>query len=134
MISTGNKKINGYETEIVAVEITNQRGSFRVLSYFIEKDGRVFELRGISTPEVYEENLSIFRQSLDHFDRLRNENARKVKPTRVKVVKVEKESSLKEFLADYPNDKLSTAEMAILNGLELTDMVHAGDRIKDLSE
>ncbi len=132
VIRSSSKEVNGYQTEVVEADVTNDSGTFRVLSYFLEKDGRVFILRGISRPNRYARHVQVFRNSLDQFDRLRNERAKNIKPTRVKVVSVKQKQTLETFLVDYPNSKLSRQQMAILNGMALSDTLQPGQRIKVL--
>ncbi|RMF64468.1 MAG: peptidase M48, partial [Calditrichaeota bacterium] len=132
VIRSSSKEVNGYQTEVVEADVTNDSGTFRVLSYFLEKDGRVFVLRGISRPNRYARHVQVFRNSLDQFDRLRNERAKNIKPTRVKVVSVKQKQTLETFLVDYPNSKLSRQQMAILNGMALSDTLQPGQRIKVL--
>ncbi|NIV94973.1 M48 family metalloprotease [candidate division KSB1 bacterium] len=149
VIYSDRTKINGYTTEIRESEITRRTQTrqrrrsartsfqeietFKVLSYFIEKDGRVFVFQGLSRRRDYDKYASAFKRTMNNFDRLRNQDAKNIKPTRLKVVEVTESSTLKDFLAGYRNDELSDKDMAILNGMKLTDRVSPGDRIKILT-
>lgn len=134
VIYSENTKLNGYNTEIRETIIKQQLETYRVLSYFIEKDGRVYVFQGISRQRNYKKYLSTFKYSLNNFDRLKYQKAKNIKPTRIKIVKVTKSSALKDFLAHHPNKELSDKRMAILNGMNLTDRVQPGDRIKILTK
>ncbi|MCH7755062.1 hypothetical protein IH970_08065 [candidate division KSB1 bacterium] len=71
---------------------------------------------------------------MENFERLRNQAAKNATPTRIKVVRVAKSSTLKDFLTRYPTKKSTPEELAIINGMELTDRVRPGDRVKVLSQ
>ncbi len=105
-----------------------------MLSYFIEKEQYVFVFHGFAATANYEKHKRDFRYTMENFDRLRNQAAKNVEPTRIKVVRVARSSSLKDFLARYPTKKSTPEELAIINGLELTDTVRPGTRIKVLTQ
>ncbi len=127
-------RINGMTTEIRETVITTQEGSLKVLSYFIEKDKYVYVFHGFSGLENYPKFQSTFKYTMSNFDRLKNEKARTMKPTRVKVVTATKSSTLKDFLAQHPHKKVTADKLAIVNGMQLGDAVRPGDKIKVLTE
>lgn len=132
-ISASSTTINGYKTEVRISEITQRQETLKVLSYFIEKDGRVYTFQSYSRRRDFQDHLSAFKYTMDNFNRLKNQDARNLEPTRIKVVEVKKNSTLKDLLAQHPSAALSVEEMAALNGMSLTDKVHVGDRIKTLT-
>lgn len=127
-------RLNGMVTEIRETVITTQDGALKVLSYFFEKDKYVFVFHGFSAPANYGKFQSTFKHTMTNFDRLKNEKARNVKPTRIKVVTVAKSSTLKDFLAKYPHKSITPEKLAIINGMELGDAVKPGDKIKVVAE
>ncbi|HEX9653338.1 MAG TPA: M48 family metalloprotease [bacterium] len=127
-------RINGMVTEIRETVLTGQEGSLKVLSYFFEKGKYVFVFHGFSALDNYGTFQSAFKQTMVNFDRLKNEQARTVKPTRLKVVTATRSSSLKDFLAHHLHKKVTPDKFAIINGMALGDAVKPGDRIKVLTE
>lgn len=132
--SSDYKRLNGFTTEIRESTIAGQQGDLSVLSYFIEKEQYVFVFHGFTASANYSKHLRTFRYTMENFDRLRNQAAKNAKPTRIKVVRVTRSSTLKDFFARYPTKKSSPEELAIINGMELTDWVRPGDRVKVLSQ
>ncbi|MFQ5865658.1 MAG: M48 family metalloprotease, partial [bacterium] len=130
LIQSDYTKLNGLNTEIRITEVPQQQGNLRVLSYFIEKGGRVYVFHGFCSPGKFNNNLSTFKYTMTHFDRLKNRKAKNIKPTRIRVIKVTKGATLKSLLNRYRKGKLSVEELAIMNGMNLTDKVRPGDRIK----
>ncbi len=127
-------RTNGYTTEIRQTDLATQQGNLTVLSYFIEKDEHVYVFHGFSATANFDQYQSTFKNTMSGFDRLRNQAAKKVEPTRVKVVRVAQTTTLEQFLSKYPSEKLTPDKLAILNGMELTDTVRPGDRIKVLTK
>ncbi len=134
VLFSDRRKINGFPAEIRESLVTSQNREMKVLSYFIEKGRRVYVFHGFASVANYSKNRSSFKYTMENFDRLRNEKARHVKPTRVKVVRVTKTTSLKRFLARYPSKQLSAEKLAIINGRHLTDTLKPGERIKVLTK
>ena len=132
--SSDYRRLNGFTTEIREVTIAGQQGDLSVLSYFIEKEQNVFVFHGFTSTADYGKHKRDFRYTMENFERLKNQAAKKVKPTRIKIVRVARSSTLKDFLARYPTKKATPEELAIINGMELTDRVRPGDRVKVLSQ
>lgn len=127
-------RVNGFSTEVVESVVAGQQGDLKVLSYFIEKDGRIYVFHGFSGTDNYNTYRSTFQRTMGNFDRLRNASARNVQPIRLQVATVDRTTSVQDFLARYPNDKLPEDKMAILNGMQLTDTLQSGDKVKIIKE
>ena len=69
---------------------------------------------------------------MNGFDRLKNLQAKSKQPMRVKVVEVTRGSTLQAFLNKYPVGDITTETLAIINGMQLTDTVKRGDKVKVL--
>ncbi|MFQ5822814.1 MAG: M48 family metalloprotease [bacterium] len=134
LIQSDYTKINRLNAEIRVTDVEQQQGTLRVLSYFIEKDRKIYVFHGFCSKAKYISNLNVFKYTMRNFDRLKNRAAKNVKPTRVKIVKVTRDGTLKDVLKRYPKGKLTVEQLAILNGMKLTDIVRPGDRIKVLAK
>lgn len=134
VISSDRRKVNGMTAEIRESTVAGQDGELTVLSYFIKKTNSVYVFHGFCRPRYYSKNVSHFTNTMEHFDRLRNQKAKNKKPTRLRAIGVSRRSTLKAFLARYPNEKVSAEKLAIINGMKLTDTVRPGDRVKVLRQ
>lgn len=134
LIQSDNTRVNGFIAEIRVSDVQQQQGILRVLSYFIEKDRKVYVFHGFCAKAKYTRNIKAFKYTMSNFDRLKNRAAKNVKPTRLKIIKVTRGGTLKEVLERYPKGKLTVKQLAILNGMKLTDSVRPGDRIKVLKK
>jgi predicted Zn-dependent protease len=127
-------RVNGLNAEMRLTDVQQQQGTLRVLSYFIEKNNKVYVFHGFCSPAKFNTYKSVFKYTMTNFDRLRNRAAKNVKPTRVKVVKVTKSGVLKNILKRYPKGKLTLEQLAILNGMKLSDKVKPGTKLKVLNK
>ncbi len=134
LLASDYTRVNGLVTEIRESLIAGEQGNLKVLSYFIEKDKYVFVFHGYSSETNYGKFVSAFKSTMSNFGRLKNEKARAAKPMRMQVVPATKSSTLKDFLAKYPNNKVAAEKLAIINGMELGDAVKPGDKIKVVGE
>lgn len=126
--------VNGFTTEVREVEFIRRKETFTVLAYFIEKDRRIFAFQSLAKASAFENNRSAFKHTMDNFDELKNrEAAQNMQPTRIKIVKVKENSTLKQVLLQHPSTELSLEGLAILNGMNLSDAVKAGESIKTLT-
>ncbi len=132
-IST-NRRTNGLITEIRQINLTTEQGALTVLSYFIEKGQNVYVFHGFSSDAKFSSNQKYFQSTMNGFDRLKNQKARLVKPTHIKVVAVRRAATLGQFLAKHPSKELTPEKLAIVNGMQLTDRVKPGDKIKVLTK
>ncbi|MCZ6817964.1 MAG: M48 family metalloprotease [Calditrichaeota bacterium] len=128
------KKVHGFTAEIRQVTISTEQGAIDALAYFIEKDKNIYVFLGFSKKTDFSRYEPTFKHTMEGFDHLRNQAAKNVKPTRVKVVGVTGNTTLDQFLKKYPSKEFPPDELAILNGMELTDALKRGDRIKVLTK
>lgn len=128
------QRLHGLNVEIREVLVASQQGDLKVLAYFIEKDRYVYSFLGISGANNYSKNVGAFRYTMNNFQRLKNQKAKTVKPTRIKVVRVNRTTTLQNFLKRYPNKTVSAEKLAIINGKNLTDKLQRGERVKVLTK
>lgn len=131
VLSKKNIIINGLR----AVEMTaNMQKNVRLLIYMIEYDGRVYQLSGLSEIANFSRYEPTFVNTFSQFKKLTDPKKLSKKPERIRIETVQKTAPLKSVLQSFnmANDRLE--ELAILNGLSLTDKVEKGTLIKTLRE
>jgi len=131
---SNSKRVNGHLAEVRQAQLTTENGTLSILSYFIEKDGKVYTFHGFSAQEQFKAHLSSFRRTMDGFNKLLNRQAKQVQPARVRLVKVPKSITLEKFLQKHPSKVLTPEKLAVLNGMELTETIKAGRKIKILTK
>jgi predicted Zn-dependent protease len=130
--SRNNRQVNGLNARVVQgrqVDEQNQQ-VINILLYFMEYEGRVYQLLGMAYQQQYGNYESSFLRTMNGFDRLTDASKINVQPERIKIVKAPRTTNLRSLLTSngIPNDRLE--EFAILNGMELNTQVESGTLFK----
>nr|WP_319511607.1 M48 family metalloprotease [uncultured Draconibacterium sp.] len=113
---------------------TNEQ-AVKVMSYFIEKDARVYTFHGLCLIDKFNTYQVVFESTMKNFAKLTDTSKLTVQPDRIKVVSIRSASvSLKDAFEYYkvPEDKFD--EMALLNNHKLSDELKRGDMVKILGK
>lgn len=134
-------RVNGLNTYIVEADQpsqTDQSGqqsqALRILSYFYEYNGNIYQLLGLSTDVDFATYASSLRNTMQGFAQLTDASKINVQPERIRVVKIGTTTTLRTALTNYkvPTDRLE--ELAIVNSMQLDDQVKNGTYIKVLKK
>ena len=112
---------------------TQQQAVPRILSYFIQYNNLIYVFHGVSDKNDFNNYTTEFKTTMTRFAQLRDPSKMNVQPNRIKIEKVASQATLRDVLTRYgtPQDQLE--ELAIVNGMQLTDVVAAGQLIKTVS-
>ena len=102
----------------------------RILSYFIEHKGMIFQLHGVTKAADYAAMERTFLYTMEGFNVLRDPAKINRQPDKIKIATVQRGGTLASVLQSYkmPTDKLD--ELSLINGMQLTDQVASGTLIK----
>ena len=132
--------VNGLKAyaQVAAPGATQQQGQqqqqqqqdIRILSYFIEYNGLIYQLHGVAETPNYANLERTFLYTMQGFNILRDPSKINRKPDKIKVVSVQRAGTLSSVLQSYrmPSDKMD--ELSLINGMQLNDQVQAGSLIK----
>jgi predicted Zn-dependent protease len=104
-------------------------GAIRGVVTFFTHQGRTFGILGLSAPETFPAAEGALRQVIGSFGPLTDPAALNVQPARLKVVTVDRNTTLAEFASRYPSG-LSADRVSIINQLEPGSPLRAGQKIK----
>jgi len=113
---------------------TGQQVSINIKSMYIKYGSNNFVFHGVSGPGDFQSYLSAFDKSMYGFKQLTDASKINVVPDRIKVVQVKKSGTLAEALQSYAVPSSRQKELAVVNGMALTDPVTSGQKIKILSK
>lgn len=131
VLSKKNINVNGLK----AVEMTgNMQKNVRLLIYMIEYNGLVYQLSGLSELANFKKYQSTFINTFSKFKELTDPKKLSKKPERIRIETVNKTSTLQVALQSFNMSKNRMEELAILNGMDLTDEVERGMLIKTIGE
>lgn len=127
--STSTSSINGLQAVTSIFTAQTQDGTFQGRVAFIAHGGTTYRILAYSPASVYGSYGTIFRRSVETFQRLTDRAALSVQPARVSIVKVPSRMSLEDFNRRYPST-IPIAQLALINGVEETTMLAAGQLVK----
>jgi len=109
-----------------------QQPSIRILSYLIEYNKTIYLLLGATSANDFNQYYSVFKNTMEGFKPLTDQAIMNKKPERNKNRTVSKSITLQQALKNYNTPDARLNELAILNGMNLTDIVPAGMMIKTI--
>ncbi len=142
MVSQRNTTINGYNTLVFLSETApqqNQQGqqttqqtqqTIRVLSYAIQFGDLILQFNGLSRQADFPNYENTFLGTMNNFRALNDLSKINVQPERIRIKTVDQTNTLSATLARFRMPSERYEELALLNGMELTDTVPKGSLIK----
>ncbi|NWG04402.1 MAG: M48 family metalloprotease [Syntrophaceae bacterium] len=130
VIRTDALKVNGFPSQRIISDLQTQQKVLRVMSYFIEKDQKVFIFHGISSSSTYPRYETIFDHTFRQFKELSDPKRIHVKPDRIRIHVAKELDTLENTLRSlgFQNERLR--KMVLLNGGNPNQMIPANTLIK----
>ena len=107
-----------------------QQQPIRMLSYLIQYNKAIYSLLGVSSAQDFNQFLPIFENTMEGFRQLTDQSKINRKPERIRNKTITKSITLEQAFKNYNVPAARYNELAILNGMQLTDMIPAGMMIK----
>ncbi len=122
--------VNGLSSQRLVSDIRTNKGVFRLLSYFIEKDRKVYAFHGLTSVERFQRYQGFFDHTMRQFKDLTDPKRIHVKPDRIRLHAVRRVESLESQLRalGLPQEKMK--EVALLNGMEIQQTLSTNTLIK----
>jgi predicted Zn-dependent protease len=110
----------------------NQQGQVgaRVLLYIIEYAGNNYAMLGASSPTDFNGYFNTFQSVIKSFNVLNDPEKLNRQPDRIRIKQVGQSATLAQLLKSYNQPDKKMEEIAVLNGMKLTDVVNSGTLIK----
>lgn len=136
LIDSKNTSVNGLPAVALVTEQTQQgqqgqQGqTIRALIYLIQYGGSIYSMMGVTTANSFDNYASLFTSVINSFAELNDPSKLNRMPDRIKVKPVKQTGTLAQALLSYSIEEKKLEELAILNGMQLTDRVEQGLLIK----
>jgi predicted Zn-dependent protease len=116
-----------YEAEATATSNGNELGLY---VYAVEFQDNIYRFINYSAMSAFDNYLKTFQRTTGQFDRLTDQSILNINPVRLKVVEADRRAPFREFLPDpIPMDH-QPLDLAILNQVNLDEMIEPGQKLK----
>lgn len=130
LVESKKETINGLPALIMIADQKQEQGTIRVLSSLIQFEGNIYSIMGISELSKFDGYQSAFLSTIRNFKELKEAEKLNRKPEVVRIKTVPKQMTLQAALQSFNMPKERFEELAILNGMLLTDQLSKGTLIK----
>ncbi|MFK8006097.1 MAG: M48 family metalloprotease [Saprospiraceae bacterium] len=131
-----NLTINGFSAKAIVSEQVDEQGAvaLRIVTYFIQDASTIYMFHGLAEPANFISYKNLFRNTMEGFARLTDQSKINVQPDRIHIESINSPTTLSAALrnAGIKSDRLD--EMAIVNGMQLSDQLQRGQLIKVLKK
>lgn len=135
VIGSRETTVNGLPALAVEAQQQQQQGGvIRTLSYFIQHNNNIYHLLGVTMAADYNSYANFFLNTMQNFRNLTDAAKINKKPERVRIRTVNTASTLEQVLRNFDTPQARLNELAILNGMNLTDQVPKGTLIKTIGQ
>lgn len=125
-----NITINGINALAVTADQPQQNGgAIRTISYFIQHRNNILHLIGATAMQQFNQMLPVFMSTMQQFRELTDQEKINRKAKRIKIVQAGA-NTLGDAFTKHGVAKKLQAELAIVNGMALTDPIDPGSMIK----
>jgi predicted Zn-dependent protease len=135
-VESRNITVNGLNAISIIADQAQQEGeqqqqaTIRTLSYIIQYGGVFYHLIGVSSVKDFNTYVPSFTNTMQNFRELKDAAKLAKMPERIRIKTVAQSATLNQVLLSLKMDSKRLEELAILNGMKLTDRVEKGTLIK----
>jgi predicted Zn-dependent protease len=130
IVTSGDTVVNGLPTTVIIGEAKTEQGTVGVWNAFIEFDNKVYSLLGYAPQQSFERVRPTFESVAAGFSPLRDQSVLGVQPTRLKLVRADRNAPFASFIPTSLPPDLTADELAIMNQVSLNDPINQGRILK----
>ena len=135
--------INGFPAKAIVTEQVdpnqvdaNEQAlvTLKIVTYFIQDGTTIYMFHGMAEPANFIAYKNLFRNTMEGFARLTDQTKLNVQPDRIHIESISSPTTLSVALRNAGVKSDRYEEMAIVNGMELSDQLKRGQLIKVLKK
>ncbi len=130
MVDSKKESINGIPSIIMVADQIQEQGTIRVLSSLIQFEGNIYSLMGITDLARFDSYQPVFLKTIRDFKELRDSEKLNRKPDVIRIKTVPQQMTLQAAFQNFGMPSERFEELALLNGMLLTDQLSKGMLIK----
>ncbi len=125
-------QVNGFNATVAYASQAGQNGQsgLEIVAYFIQYGQTIYMLLGVAGTPDFQKYRNKMISAMEGFKKLTDPSKLNVVPEVIKIATVKKTAKLSEVFRSFKMDNKRFEELAILNGMELSDNVKQGSLIK----
>ncbi|MEJ6979265.1 M48 family metalloprotease [Pedobacter sp. P351] len=130
VVDSRETTVNGLRAIAMVADQKQEQGTLRTLSYLIQHGENIYLMLGVTSAADFNNYGQYFTNSMQSFKPLTDAAKLNKKPDRIHIKTVKQASTLDQALRSFNMPSAKLEELAILNGMKLTDRLTAGTLIK----
>lgn len=138
LLQSDKVSVNGLNAMVLVADVKpeheQQASSVRTLSYLIAYNNSIYLFLGASSTNNFDAYAPLFVQTMKNFKELKDKKKIDKLPERVRIKSVNKPATLRDVLLTYKTPEKRLEELAILNGMNLSDKLTQGSLIKIVAQ
>ncbi len=131
ILESQNITLNGFPATAL---VAQQGKGVKFLSYLIKDGSLIYKFLGVAGTADFRSRLPYFLNTMKNFRRLTNQRIINIKPDRVRIKTVARNSTLSQAFQYFKMPKEKFEELSLINGMRLNDTVEKGMLIKVVSK
>jgi predicted Zn-dependent protease len=134
LVENRETTVNGLRAIAMIADQRQEQGTLRTLSYLIQQGDNIYHMLGVSNATDFNRYGQFFTNSMQSFKTLTDPAKLNKKPDRVRIKTIKQATTLDQALKSFNTPSARAEELAILNGMKLSDRVAAGTMIKVIQQ
>ena len=142
IVESGDTKVNGLPAFAMIstlkqdpnAQANAQQQDLRILTYLIQYGGLIYKFHGLANSTDFNLYYKTFVNTMTNFDKLTDPQMINVSPDIIKIRQVTQSSTLANVLSGFGVAQEDQEGVAILNNMQLTDVIPANTMIKTIQK
>lgn len=134
LVESKKETINGLPAILMLADQKQEQGTIRVLSALIQFQSNIYSMMGISELSKFPTYQTSFLSTIRNFEELRTIEKLNRKPDLIRIKTVSQQMTLQAAFQNFNMSPDRFEELAILNGMLLTDKISKGTLIKVIAK
>ncbi len=130
VVRSENLRVNGLPCHRLVSDIRTQTEAYRVMSYFIEKDRKVYIFHGLTQMNRFQNYARVFESTMEQFKELTDPRRIDVRPDRIRIVAARASDTLENTIRSFGITGEKIRETLLLNGGVSGQIIPANGLIK----
>ena len=130
LVESKEESINGSKAILMVADRKQEQGTIRLLSSLIQYEGLIYSMMGISELSKFDRYQESFLSTIRTFDKLTDSEKLNRKPEVIRIKTVPQQMTVKSAFQEFNVPASRFEELAIVNGMMLTDRLNKGSLIK----